>query len=116
MEQKALSAAPEDHFQISLRFKWLNWLHNLELLFREIKRLELIESCCPECGGELDYLGNVRTEQLELVSPALKVIRTELVKKPVQNVTVSLKRRPVSYDWAGFRGARVACPSVNGEI
>ena len=24
---------------------------------REIHRLESEESCCPECGGELDYLG-----------------------------------------------------------
>ncbi|HBH4450980.1 TPA: transposase, partial [Escherichia coli] len=24
---------------------------------REIHRLEPEESCCPECGGELDYLG-----------------------------------------------------------
>ncbi|VCY60602.1 Putative transposase (identified by ISEscan HMM) [Escherichia coli] len=38
-------------------------------------------SCCPECGGELDYLGEVSAEQLELVSSALKVIRTERVKK-----------------------------------
>lgn len=63
---------------------------------REIHRLESEESCCPECGGELDYLGEVSAEQLELVSSALKVIRTERVKKPVQNVTASLKlrRRP----------------------
>lgn len=26
---------------------------------REIHRLEPEESCCPECGGELDYLGEV---------------------------------------------------------
>ncbi len=60
---------------------------------REIHRLEPEESCCPECGGELDYLGEVSAEQLELVSSALKVIRTERVKKPVQNVTVLLKHR-----------------------
>ena len=48
---------------------------------REIYRLEPEESCCPECGGELDYLGEVSAEQLELVSSALKVIRTERVKK-----------------------------------
>ncbi|GCR72726.1 transposase [Escherichia coli] len=48
---------------------------------REINRLEPEESCCPECGGELDYLGEVSAEQLELVSSALKVIRTERVKK-----------------------------------
>ncbi|WP_350449330.1 IS66 family transposase [Escherichia coli] len=44
-------------------------------------RTEPEESCCPECGGELDYLGEVSAEQLELVSSALKVIRTERVKK-----------------------------------
>ena len=48
---------------------------------REIRRLEPEESCCPEYGGELDYLGGVSAEQLELVSCALKVIRTERVKK-----------------------------------
>ncbi|EGI99494.1 putative transposase [Shigella boydii 3594-74] len=64
-----------------------------EHLPREINRLEPEESCCPECGGELDYLGEVSAEQLELVSSALKVIRTERVKKPVQNVTASLKHR-----------------------
>lgn len=51
------------------------------LLPREIQRLESEESCCPECGGELDYLGEVSAEQLELVSSALKVFRTERVKK-----------------------------------
>ncbi|WP_096260710.1 IS66 family transposase [Escherichia coli] len=48
---------------------------------REIHRLEPEESCCPECGSELDYLGEVSAEQLELVSSALKVIRTVRVKK-----------------------------------
>ncbi|HAW8232986.1 TPA: transposase [Escherichia coli] len=52
-----------------------------EHLPREINRLEPEESCCPECGGELDYLGEVSAEQLELMSSALKVIRTERVKK-----------------------------------
>ncbi|EFG9451608.1 IS66 family transposase [Escherichia coli] len=52
-----------------------------EHLPREIHRLEPEETCCPECGGELDYLGEVSAEQLELVSSALKVIRTERVKK-----------------------------------
>ena len=47
---------------------------------REIYRLEPEESCCPECGGELDYLGEVSAEQLELVSSALKVIRKRLAR------------------------------------
>lgn len=33
------------------------------------------------CGGGLDYLGEVSAEQLELVSCALNVIRTERIKK-----------------------------------
>lgn len=34
----------------------------------------------PECGSELDYQGEVRVEQLELVSRVLKVNRTERIK------------------------------------
>ncbi|EBI5645098.1 IS66 family transposase [Salmonella enterica] len=52
-----------------------------EHLPREINRLEPVETCCPECGGELDFLGEVSAEQLELVTSALKVIRTVRVKK-----------------------------------
>lgn len=52
-----------------------------EHLLREIKRLEPAETCCPKCGGELDYPREVSAEQLELVSCALKVIRTEQIKK-----------------------------------
>ncbi|MFV2469240.1 IS66 family transposase, partial [Escherichia coli] len=44
-------------------------------------RLEPAESCGPESGGELDDQREVRAEQLELVSSARKVIRTERVKK-----------------------------------
>ncbi|WP_353655407.1 hypothetical protein [Escherichia coli] len=58
-----------------------------------IHRLESEESCCPECGGELDYLEEVSAEQLELGCRALKGIRTVRGKKPVQNVTASLKHR-----------------------
>lgn len=52
-----------------------------EHLPREINRLEPVETCCPGCGGELDFLGEVSAEQLELVTSALKVIRTVRVKK-----------------------------------
>ncbi|ECD9518271.1 IS66 family transposase [Salmonella enterica subsp. diarizonae] len=52
-----------------------------EHLPREIHRLEPSETCCPECSGELDYLGEVSSEQLELVTSALKVIRTVRIKK-----------------------------------
>ncbi len=47
---------------------------------REIHRTGQEEKLLPRCGGELDYLGEVSAEQLELVSSALKVIRTERVK------------------------------------
>ena len=52
-----------------------------ENLPREINRLEPPETCCPECGGRLDYLGETSAEQLELIRSALKVIRTVQVKK-----------------------------------
>lgn len=48
---------------------------------REINRLEPVETCCPECGSDMAYLGEVSAEQLELVACALKVIRTVRVKK-----------------------------------
>lgn len=64
----------------------------------EIHRLEPTESCCPECNGELDFPGEVSSEQLELLTSALKVIRTVRVKKPVHNVAASLKRQPLPID------------------
>lgn len=52
-----------------------------EHLPREIHRLEPAETCCPECGNDMEFLSEVSAEQLELVSSALKVIRTVRVKK-----------------------------------
>ncbi|WP_315917371.1 IS66 family transposase zinc-finger binding domain-containing protein, partial [Escherichia coli] len=46
-----------------------------------LREFSLQDSRGGSCGGELDYLGEVSAEQLELVSSALKVIRTERVKK-----------------------------------
>ncbi|STW80941.1 transposase [Klebsiella michiganensis] len=43
---------------------------------REIHRLDPAETSCPECGSGMAYLSEVSVEQLELVSSALKVIRT----------------------------------------
>lgn len=43
---------------------------------RGINRLEPAETCCPECGGRLAYLGEDSAEQLEILSAALKVINT----------------------------------------
>lgn len=48
---------------------------------REIHRLEPAETSCPGCGSDMSYLSEVSAEQLELVSSALKVIRTVRVKK-----------------------------------
>ena len=42
---------------------------------REIHRLEPEEICCPECGGELDYLGEVSAEQLVLSAIGLLLLR-----------------------------------------
>ena len=52
-----------------------------EHLPREINRLEPAETSCPGCGSDMAYLSEVSAEQLELVSSALKVIRTVRVKK-----------------------------------
>ncbi|MBB6114602.1 transposase [Rahnella inusitata] len=52
-----------------------------EHLPREIHRLEPSETGYPECSGDMEYLSEVSMEQLELVSSALKVIRTVRVKK-----------------------------------
>ncbi|MGP3159444.1 IS66 family transposase zinc-finger binding domain-containing protein [Serratia marcescens] len=34
------------------------------------------ETCCPDCGGILSYLGEDAAEQLELMRSAFRVIRT----------------------------------------
>lgn len=47
-----------------------------ESLPRDKKRLKPAESCCPDCGGMLSYLGEDAAEQLELMRSAFRVIRT----------------------------------------
>lgn len=47
-----------------------------ESLPRDEKRMLPVESCCPECGGSLSYLGEDAAEQLELMRSAFRVIRT----------------------------------------
>lgn len=47
-----------------------------ESLPRDEKRLLPAESCCPECGGLLSYLGEEAAEQLELMRSAFRVNRT----------------------------------------
>ncbi|KNC91783.1 transposase [Trabulsiella odontotermitis] len=72
---------------------------------RETKRLEPAEACCPECGGDLDYLGEVSTEQLELLTSAMKVIRTVRVKKACTScdciVEAPAPTRPIDRGIAG---------------
>lgn len=46
-----------------------------ESLPRGEKRLLPAESCCPDCGGALSYLGEDAAEQLELMRSAFRVIR-----------------------------------------
>ena len=46
-----------------------------ESLPRDEKRLLPAESCCPDCGGALSYLGEDAAEQLELMRSAFRVIR-----------------------------------------
>ncbi|MFK3708352.1 IS66 family transposase [Klebsiella sp. NPDC088457] len=47
-----------------------------ESLPRDERRLLPTESCCPDCGGALSYLGENAAEQLELMRSAFRVIRT----------------------------------------
>lgn len=76
-----------------------------EHLPREINRLEPAETCCPDCGSDMAYLSEVSAEQLELVSSALKVIRTVRVKKACTRcdciVEASAPSRPIDRGIAG---------------
>lgn len=76
-----------------------------EHLPREIHRLEPAETCCPDCGSDMKYLSEVSAEQLELVSSALKVIRTVRVKKACTRcdsiVEASAPSRPIDRGIAG---------------
>ena len=71
---------------------------------REINRLEP-ETCCPDCGSDMAYLSEVSAEQLELVSSALKVLRTVRVKKACTRcdciVEASAPSRPIDRGIAG---------------
>lgn len=76
-----------------------------ENLPREIHRLDPVETCCPECGNGMKYLSEVSAEQLELVSSALKVIRTVRVKKACTRfdciVEAAAPSRPIDRGVAG---------------
>lgn len=64
-----------------------------------------METCCPECGNGMEYLSEVSAEQLELVSSALKVIRTVRVKKACTRcdciVEAAAPSRPIDRGVAG---------------
>lgn len=47
-----------------------------ESLPRDENRPTPVESCCPDCGGGLSYLGEDAAEQPELMRSAFRVIRT----------------------------------------
>lgn len=72
---------------------------------REINSLEPAETCCPDCGSDMAWLSEVSAEQLELVSSALKVIRTVRVKKACTRcdciVEASAPSRPIDRGIAG---------------
>lgn len=76
-----------------------------ESLPSDERRLLPAETCCPGCGGALSYLGEDAAEQLELVSSALKVIRTVRVKKACTRcdciVEAPAPSRPIELGIAG---------------
>ena len=78
--------------------------------------MEPEESCCPECGSELDYLGEVSAEQLELVSSALKVIRTVRVKKARTKCDCIVEAPASSRRQSVASRAPDYLPGVNGKI
>ena len=77
----------------------------LESLPRDEKRLFPTESCCPECGGSLSYLGEDAAEQLELMRSAFRVIRTVREKHACRRcdriVQASAPSRPIERGIAG---------------
>ena len=76
-----------------------------ESLPRDEKRLFPTESCCPECGGSLSYLGEDAAEQLELMRSAFRVIRTVREKHACRRcdriVQASAPSRPIERGIAG---------------
>lgn len=76
-----------------------------ESLPRDEKRLFPTESCCPECGGSLSYLGEDAAEQLELMRSAFLVIRTVREKHACRRcdriVQASAPSRPIERGIAG---------------
>ncbi len=76
-----------------------------ESLPRDEKRILPAESCCPECGGSLSYLGEDAAEQLELMRSAFRVIRTVREKHACNQcdaiVQAAAPSRPIERGIAG---------------
>lgn len=72
---------------------------------RDEKRLPPAETCCPDCGGALSYLGEDTAEQLELIRSAFRVIRTVREKHACQKcdhiVQAPAPSRPIERGIAG---------------
>lgn len=76
-----------------------------ESLPRDENRLKSAESCCPDCGGALSFLGEDAAEQLELLRSAFRVIRTvrekHACKKCDRIVQAAAPSRPIERGIAG---------------
>jgi len=76
-----------------------------ESLPRDEKRLLPAETCCPDCGGVLSYLGEDAAEQLELMRSAFRVIRTVREKHACRRcdriVQAAAPSRPIERGIAG---------------
>lgn len=76
-----------------------------ESLPRDEKRLLPAETCCPDCGGVLSYLGENAAEQLELMRSAFRVIRTVREKHACRRcdriVQAAAPSRPIERGIAG---------------
>lgn len=72
---------------------------------RDEKRLLPAETCCPDCGGVLSYLGEDAAEQLELICSAFRVMRTVREKHACRRcdriVQAAAPSRPIERGIAG---------------
>ncbi len=60
---------------------------------RETRVIRPEEECCPACGGELSSLGCDVSEQLELISSALRLSKHNVRNWPVAGATISCRLR-----------------------
>ena len=74
--------------------------------------LKPVETCCPDCGAVLSFLGEDTAEQLELMRSAFRVIRTVREKHACKSATSScrhLRRRAPSSVVSPGRGFWRGC-------